>query len=124
MEINKKIGSCGLACMLCSAKLKGECKGCMKSKASDCSIKACCINLGINGCYECDKFPCEKDMFSNKRVCAFVKCAKDLGVEELVMNLHRNNEAGIKYHNEDGTKGDYDILENEADIISLIKRGR
>lgn len=124
MDINKKIGSCGLACMLCSAKLKGECQGCMKSKASDCSIKACCINLEINGCYECDKFPCEKDMFNNKRVCAFIKFAKDSGVDELVTRLQRNDEAGIKYHKEDGSKGDYDILESETEIIDLIKRGR
>ncbi len=124
MDINKNIGSCGLACMLCSAKINGECQGCMKSKANDCSIKECCTNLEINGCYECDKFPCEKDMFSNKRVCAFVKFAKDAGVEELITSLRRNNEAGIKYHNEAGTKGDYDIIESEDKILDLIKRGR
>ena len=124
MDINKKIGSCGLACMLCSEKLKGNCEGCMTTKATDCSIKSCCIRLGLIGCYECDEFPCEKDMFRNKRVSAFVKCAKDLGVENLVTHLQRNTEDGIKYHTEDGAKGDYDILENEDDIINLIKRGR
>ena len=124
MEMNKMMGSCGLACVLCSEKLNGKCEGCMEAKAENCNIKACSINLGINGCYECNEFPCKKDMFQNKRVCAFVKCAKELGVEGLVTCLQQNNDAGIKYHKADGSKGDYDILESEAEIINLIKKGR
>lgn len=124
MVTNKMIGSCGLACMLCSEKLKGKCEGCMEAKAAHCDIKACCSNRGISGCYECNEFPCEKEMFQNKRVHAFITCAKELGMEELVSKLQRNHEAGIKYHTEDGSKGDYDRLESEAEIIDLIKLGR
>ncbi len=37
--------------------------------------------------------------------------------------LDRNDKAGIKYHKEDGSKGDYDKLDTEQEIIKLIKRG-
>lgn len=114
------IGSCGLACMLCSAKLKGECEGCTSNKAENCSIKACCEESKLMGCYECDKYPCEQNMFKNQKVCAFVECAIELGVEGLVTCLKQNNERGIIYHPVDGSKGDYDKLVTKNEIKELI----
>lgn len=124
MEMNKMIGSCGLACVVCSDKLKGNCEGCTETKAEHCSIKGCCMDMGVAGCYQCDKFPCDKDMFKHKRVAAFIKCAQEIGVEGLTVCLQRNHEAGIRYHKEDGSKGDYDVLDSEAEIIALVKQGR
>ncbi len=46
-----------------------------------------------------------------------------MGVEKLIACLDRNDKAGIKYHKEDGSKGDYDKLDTEQEIIKLIKRG-
>ena len=124
MEYNKNIGSCGLACVLCSAMQKGECEGCLETKASNCEIKKCCIDRTIQGCYECDEFPCEKDMFKNNRVCGFIKCVKEMGVEGLVSNLLKNDKVGIRYHPENGSRGDYDVLSSEAEVIKLVKHGR
>ncbi|MFZ5354035.1 MAG: DUF3795 domain-containing protein [Bacillota bacterium] len=124
MEINKMIGSCGLCCVLCNDKLKGSCEGCMDTKAESCDTKACCQSIGVAGCFDCSKFPCDKEMFNNKRVSAFNKFAKENGAEKLAACLIRNDEAGIKYHKPDGSKGDYDKLETEAEIIKLIEQGR
>lgn len=122
MDMNKKIGSCGLACMQCRDKIKGECEGCITEKAKHCKIKACCHTKNIEGCYGCSSFPC--DQFTNKRVRAFATCVQEMGMEQLVACLERNEQEGIKYHPEDGSMGDYDLLDSEEAIKNLIKRGR
>lgn len=124
MKVNQKIGSCGLACILCSAKMKGECFGCSNDKAETCKIKACCVEKNIEGCYECENFPCESSMFNNLRLKTFVKCARDKGVSTLISCLERNSKANIIYHTTDGSKGDYDVLTSEDDIMDLILNGR
>lgn len=118
----QKIGSCGLACMLCSAKLKNECIGCHEAKG--CDIKACCVEKNIVGCYECDDFPCDKDMFKNLRLRTFNEIAKEKGVLCLVKSLKKNHEAGIVYHTTDGSKGDYDVLGTAEEIKHLILNGK
>ena len=123
MKYESVMGSCGLACMLCSAKLNQTCKGCVSTKANECQIKACCERLKINGCYECEQFPCEQEMFKNQRLCAFVEVTKEIGVEALVNTLKNNDEKGIKYHTVDGSKGAYDSLESKEKIKELLLMG-
>jgi len=120
MEKSVMIGSCGLACMLCRSKMSGECQGCSSLKSDNCDIKACCISNNIEGCYECDKFPCDKEMFKNNKVCAFVEIAKELGVGGLSSLLLKNKEKGITYHPSDGGKGDYDLLKTKEEVRRLV----
>jgi len=123
MKYASVMGSCGLACLLCSAKLSNTCEGCTSSKVNTCKIKACCETLKIEGCYACDRFPCEQEMFSNQRICAFVEVTKEIGLENLVQALHNNQAKGIVYHTPDGSKGSYDLMENKNQVKELIFSG-
>ncbi len=114
------IGSCGLACVVCSAMKNKECEGCSDIKAEQCDIKKCCVSKELHGCYECAEYPCEKDMFKNNRVCAFIECAKNVGVNVLADCLIKNEEKGIFYHPSDGSKGGYDLLESKESIKKLL----
>lgn len=120
MNTEIKIASCGLACVLCSEKRKGECQGCTEDKAENCDIKKCSQKQNIQGCYECNSYPCHRDMFKNNRVNAFVESAKELGVDGLAIRLEENHEQGILYHPEDGSKGHYDRLSSKEEIKKLI----
>lgn len=124
MKENQMIGSCGLACMLCSAKLKNECEGCTEKKAIGCDIKECVMDKKIDGCYKCDDYPCDKDMFKNLRLRTFNEVAKEEGISCLVSCLKKNDEAGIRYHTTDGSKGDYDVLATADEIKDLILNGK
>jgi hypothetical protein len=120
-EIRDSIAYCGLVCKLCSAGKTGECKGC-REKCEGCSIKECAKTRGINGCFECSNFPCEEKAFKNKRNKVFVQCAKDEGLHSLATYLKNNYDEGVQYHKPDGSKGDYDILDNEVEILQLLKK--
>lgn len=120
----KGIGFCGLACVLCSAE---DCVGCHHDGCANkdrCNIYQCCKEKGIIGCWECSAFPCEEKMLENIRIRAFVHCAKEDGIPQLLSNLQRNYTNGIVYHSPTGSKGDYDQLDTEAEIIHLIRTGK
>ena len=36
----------------------------------------------------------------------------------------QNGYTFVKYHKTDGTKGDYDILENEEEVLILLREGK
>lgn len=117
------IASCGLACMLCSAKLKGDCPGCTEDKSAGCGIKNCCTELKLEGCYKCIKYPCDQKRSDGHRIQAFIESARELGVEQLVACLENNKNQGITYHTEDGSKGDYDQLGTKEEVKALIMKG-
>ena len=119
----RDLGLCGLACVLCGDT---DCLGCKKRAAKsgcDCSVFKCADAKGLDGCYQCDCFPCDEGMFENVRVRAFNMYAKQFGKDKLLERLKINFENGIIYHNPDGSTGDYDLLETEEDIIRLINGG-
>lgn len=120
-EIKDSIAYCGLVCKLCSAGKSGECKGC-RVKCGGCSIKECAQGRNIKGCWECNEYPCDEGMFKNKRNKAFLQCAKEEGTHSLAAYLKKNCDQGIEYHKTDGSIGDYDVLNSEAEIIELLKR--
>src|SRR5574340_182763 len=105
-ELANNIGYCGLVCGLCHES--DHCAGC-KSNTNCCGRHLsnagcyqydCCVQKGIAGCWECEKGPCEKDMFSehhDMRNRVFVKVAKTEGVEKLAGYVLRNQENGILY---------------------------
>ncbi|PWM47411.1 MAG: DUF3795 domain-containing protein [Clostridiales bacterium] len=121
--MENEISYCGLACFLCSEK-----DGCVGCHDGGCDIHGwcknynCCREKGLNGCWECMEFPCECNMFEKPRICAFVKFAKEYGVDELIRCLLRNKEKGLVYHYEGQLVGDYEKGQTEDEIIEIIKQ--
>lgn len=120
-EIEKSIAYCGLVCKLCNEGKSGKCIGC-REKCDGCSIKECAQSRKINGCWECNEFPCDNEMFKNRRNRAFIKCAREEGLHKLAGYLKKNFDQGIQYHKANGIKGDYDVLDSEGQILQLLKR--
>jgi hypothetical protein len=125
-EVAKSIGYCGLVCSFCH--LNNTCDGCKSVKnccgrhlsEKGCYQYNCCVAKGIQGCWECKDFCCGKDMFSEShdiRLRAFVRCAKEEGVEKLAEYVLRNQQNGIKY----GHKKDYDGLGSEEAVLKLLR---
>lgn len=125
----KDLALCGLACVLCSHE---DCPGCKErgckergcKEGSDCSVYQCATGKELDGCYQCDEFPCEEKMLQGIRNRAFNRYAKEHGKQALLDRLRDNFEKGIKYHKPDGLKGDYDVMDTENEIIQLIQFGK
>ena len=120
---DKDLALCGLACVLCSQE---DCPGCKMrgcKKVSHCSIYNCAIKKELDGCYQCDDFPCDEDMLKGTRNRTFNLYARKFGKNALLERLHINYENGITYHKPNDQKGDYDLLETEDDILRLIGFG-
>ncbi len=119
------IAYCGLACCLCSRG--GTCPGC---QAGGCDIHAwcknynCCREQGLNGCWECDRFPCQGGMLDKLRVRAFARFAGEYGTDRLIDYLLRNETDHIIYHYEGQLVGDYDKAESEEEVLQMILQGR
>ncbi|MDD2286276.1 MAG: DUF3795 domain-containing protein [Paludibacter sp.] len=120
----KDLALCGLACVLCRYE---DCPGCKArgcKDVSDCSVYQCVTGKGLDGCYQCDEFPCEEKMLQGIRNRAFNRYARQFSKQALLDRLHDNYENGIAYHKTDGLKGDYDSLETEDEIMQLIQFGK
>jgi hypothetical protein len=127
-QVSESIAYCGLVCKFCH--LADTCGGC-KSETNCCGRHLseggchqynCCVDKGINGCWECGDFPCGEDMFSEHhdlRLRAFVCCAREEGVEKLAGYVLRNQQNGIIY----GHQRDYDGLGSEEEVLKLLRTG-
>ncbi len=132
-EIANSISYCGLVCKFCH--LSDNCGGC-KTADNNCNKRLspegcyqydCCTAKGLNGCWECSDFPCGKDMFAEGhgfRLKAFVRCAKEDGLNNLAAYLKRNAESGLEYHKNNSTSGDYDNLKNEEQVLQMLRTGK
>ncbi|MCL1819504.1 MAG: DUF3795 domain-containing protein [Oscillospiraceae bacterium] len=125
-QIKKSISYCGLLCRLCSPDGSCDCRAenhCGKNMTPDgCFQYRCCREKGLNGCWECPDFSCDKDMFNGHlRLKTFVKCIKEDGLDNFAEYIMRNYNNGVEYHR-DGYTGDYD-LETEEDILRLLRTG-
>jgi len=127
-DIAHNIGYCGLVCSLChEADVCGGCKSdsncCGRHMSEEgCFQFDCCVNKGLNGCWECTESPCDRDMFSEHhdiRNRTFVKIAKMEGIEMLAEYVAKNQKNGIFY----GWNRDYDHLESEEAVIDLLHNG-
>ncbi|MDF2540809.1 MAG: hypothetical protein K0S47_527 [Herbinix sp.] len=119
----KDLALCGLACVLCSQE---DCSGCKAkgcTEGTDCSVYKCAIAKGLDGCYQCDNYPCDESMLKGIRIRAFNQYARQFGKQSLLNRLRNNFENGITYHKPDGLIGDYDSLETEEEIMQLIQFG-
>jgi RimJ/RimL family protein N-acetyltransferase len=119
----KDLAVCGLACVLCREENCQGCKARGKAQGSECGVYNCAISKGLDGCYQCDDFPCHKDMLQGTRNRAFNQYAKQYGKKALLERLKTNYENGITYHKSDGLTGDYDLLETEDDVLRLLRFG-
>lgn len=131
-EIANSISYCGLICKFCH--FSDRCSGC-KSDNNTCSKRlspegcyhyTCCKTKGLDGCWECAAFPCGKEMFAPEhgvRIKAFVRCAKEDGPAQLAEYLRRNVERGLRYHVGNTESGDYDNMEDEAQVLALLRTG-
>lgn len=120
----KGLALCGLACVLCREE---ECPGCRArgcAKGSDCSVYRCVSEKGLDGCYQCDAFPCEENMLQGIRNRAFNRYARTYGKQALLDRLRINFENGITYHTPDGLAGDYDRLAREDEVLHLLHIGQ
>ena len=127
-EVKDSIAYCGLICKLCH--LASTCDGCKSENnccgrhlsEKSCYQYKCSVERGINGCWECEDFSCDKDMFSKThdiRLKAFVQLAKEEGVEKLAEYILKNQQNGIIY----GHNKDYDGLESEDAVLRLLRTG-
>ncbi len=122
-RMERDLALCGLACVLCS---ETDCLGCKArgcAMGSDCSVYKCAMGKGLDGCYQCDQFPCGEGMLQGVRNRAFNRYARRFGKEDLLNRLRINRENGISYHNPGGLKGDYDAFETEGEILRLLRFG-
>lgn len=120
-KITRSIAYCGLICEFCHQS--NECDGC-KSERNNCGKylseagcfqRSCCIKQNIVGCWVCDSFPCNKDMYSNShapKVKAFAMCIREDGVDEFVNYILNCIESGmdITYRGDLDTKTQSEVL--------------
>jgi hypothetical protein len=126
-QIKDSISYCGLICCLCGIDGSCDCKEInhcgKKASPEGCFQYICCRERGFNGCWECDDFSCDKDMFNEQhiRLKTFVKCIKEDGIDMFTQYILHNCENGIMYHR-NGDFGDYD-LDTEEEILHLLRTG-
>jgi hypothetical protein len=127
-EISDNIGYCGLVCSFCH--LSESCGGCKTSNnccsknlsETGCFQYDCCVSKKLNGCWECSDFPCNHDMFSEShdvRLRAFVRLAKEEGIQKLAEYVLKNQQNGILY----GHNKDYDHLGSEEAVLTFLRTG-
>jgi len=131
-ELTNHINSlayCGLICDLCYKKDK--CDGCKKANntcerncsAKGCYQKKCCLEKGLNGCWECeDIYKCKEGMYSIddfSKVKAFAICIKEDGKDNFLKYVLKNMENGWSVE-----KGkDYDN-KNTKEVLLMLRRGK
>jgi len=127
-EIIDSIAYCGLICKLCFKA--DECAGCKSAKnncgkhlsESGCCQRKCCIDKNINGCWECEAFPCNKDMYSDShdgKIKAFAMCIKEDGIEQFVDYVLENSRRGLDVR----MNKDYDF-KSEKEVLQLLRAGK
>ena len=67
---------------------------------------------------------CIRDRSSSRRLTAFVRCVREDGADALASYLAANEAQGLLYHRDTvHFTGDYDISEDEAEILRLLREG-
>ncbi|GAF98940.1 unnamed protein product [marine sediment metagenome] len=98
-ELPETVGYCGLVCGVCFdlGPPGCDCRTAPKPQEADCYQRNCCLKRGLDGCWECGDFPCDKGYFGEKHggwraLCvASVQYVRDHGLEalaELVVRRH------------------------------------
>ena len=121
---------CGLACCVCDKN--DTCVGCRNEGCTGrewCLHYNCCREKGLNGCWECDEFPCDKNqngfnMHKKKyRALAFAEFIQEHGEDAMLDCLARNEAAGIVYHYPGTLDGDYDKCATGEQVKHMLATG-
>lgn len=118
---SKGVAYCGLACCVCSEN--ENCKGCRNDGCKDknwCKSYNCCKAKKLNGCWECEQFPCDYSILNKLRVKTFAKYIGKNSDEKLISKLQEFEKDGILYHHYKKLVGDYDLFESENDILDFL----
>ena len=115
-ELIDTVGYCGLICSVCKNTEKG-CRGCRSGGgADDCYQRRCCLEKGIDGCWQCDGSPCDMGFFADevwKGLCrGFIRCIKDKGIEEFVSLVQSKLGKVVEY-------GDF-RFKKEREIMAML----
>lgn len=103
------VAYCGLVCGVCvhATADREQCAGCRNGGgAKDCHQRICCVEKGLDGCWECETFPCDQGFFGDdawRGLCiGSVQCIKAHGLEgyvdRLVARVGRSVELGDYRH--------------------------
>ena len=84
-EVATICGYCGLVCSVC-LHATGGCVGCRNGGGdADCHQRTCCKKKALDGCWQCDAFPCDRGYFASEAwrgVCVgFIRTIADRGID-------------------------------------------
>jgi hypothetical protein len=63
MDDKDKVAYCGFVCFVCAGQC--ACKESDENGDPNCHQRDCCREKGIEGCWDCDEFPCNLGAFAN-----------------------------------------------------------
>ena len=114
--MKENVAYCGLVCGVCKHTEKG-CPGCRNGGGDEsCHQRACCVENALDGCWQCDGFPCDKGFFADdawKGLCiGSIQCIKDMGREAFVERVESGMGQSVEY-------GDYRFKSAE-DVRTLL----
>ena len=120
-ELIGSVAYCGLVCGVCAHASNG-CIGCRSGGGcADCHQRQCCTDKGLDGCWQCESFACDKGFFAADDDPAFrglcigsVQCIREIGIESYVERLVSTLGGAIDY-------GDYRYKDPEE--ITAMLRG-
>ena len=96
IELIKTVAPCGLICGICKHGQENCQHACNDGGGyEECFQKKCCIKKGIDGCWQCDNFPCSTGHFAKGEGfrginIASCQCIKDDGIDNFVKRVVTN----------------------------------
>ena len=105
---------------------KEGCLGCREGTCPEkerCRPYECAQSRALEGCWQCEEFPCQAPVLQSLRTQAFVGYISKFGMEKILDRLEEGEKDGIVYHHPGLLTGDYDGIENEEDTcVSMEKQ--
>ena len=119
-ELVNTIAYCGLICGVCKNVEKG-CPGCRNGGgANDCYQRNCCLEKEFDGCWQCERSPCDKGFFDASDeawsgLCrGLIQCIKDKGVDKFVSLVQSRLGKVVEY-------GDL-RFKKEQEIVAMLQQ--
>lgn len=103
-ELIDTVAYCGLVCGVCLGGC--DCRAAPKPESDHalgyCYQRRCCIEKGLDGCWECESFPCGEGYFAAddewRGLCVgLVQCIKEEGLERFVRLVRSNLGEDVPY---------------------------
>ena len=98
---DEKVAYCGLVCSVCCHAHKG-CPGCRAGGGDEhCHQRKCCAEFGLEGCWQCQRFPCGEGYFADEAwsgLCIALVCmVRVVGRQKLAARVESKLGATIDY---------------------------